>query len=198
MAPIPTILRKDAGRKSEVYVLTEEKKALVENNMGFLWHYFYTQLVPRYSMLPNADMDELFSVLTLSICRAAEKWNPERGKFTTCAYWYFRSGISKYFREKQKYNSNVTLVGSYDNMKFVKERPSISWDSLIQLFDMAGLTEVEKKIVILKTKYKFSCEKIGEVIGKTKQRVHQIYKIIEEKLKNFVTYNDIDFDDFFC
>lgn len=211
--PVPTILQKRLGRPPQEYTLTEEKKQLVKDNIFYIWHYYKNYVSPHNPQL-SIDLnerDEIISVMLLYLCIAAEKWNPERGKFTTCASLYFRAGISRYFEEKRKYTSRYVLVSfledfeaasaEYDDSfrisEVVSKDYSVSSDSLIDLIKKSDLVPIEKKVMLLIFQDGYSRKEVGEMMGKTRSRVGQIVKHATEILKEFVALRDIRFSDFF-
>jgi RNA polymerase sigma factor (sigma-70 family) len=190
--------------------LTPEQKKLVEDNLPFVWYYFKRKVQPRYKHLGDNEVDEVLAQMYFFFCQAAEKWDPERGAFSTCAVLYMKSGINALFKGKEVFDKKHILSPfqqsdeSDEDGYFIgeeladkREAPTnVKWDKLTEIFHKANLTEEEISIINLKYNEGYQDIKIADMIGKTRERVRQIVMEAILKIRRVTSAEKCELEDF--
>jgi len=190
--------------------LSPEQKKLVKDNLPFVWFYFKKEIQPRYKHLGDNEVDEVLAQMYFFFCQAAEKWDPERGSFTTCASLYMKSGINALFQSKARFDKKHMFLPfqqsdeSDEDGYFIGEELAdktedhipINWDMINMLFEKANLNNEEISILNLKYNEGYTDRKISEIIDKSRERVRQISLGAVRKIKVVVDREDYEFGDF--
>ena len=190
--------------------LSPEQKKLVEDNLPFVWYYFKKKIQPRYKHLGDNEVDEVLAQMYFFFCQAAEKWDPERGAFTTCAVLYMRSGINALFKGKEVFDKKHILSPfqqsdeSDEDGYFIgeeladkREKPvNVKWNKLTDVFHKANLSDEEISIINLKFNEGYTDKKISVLIDKSRERVRQISSEAINKIKRVISSEKYDIGDF--
>jgi len=155
-------------------------------------------LVGRICSHPN-NYDDLFQVGTETLYRCCQSYDinhKSKSKFQTFAYTAMRNNIIKQNNEFKKIRKNEipsTISEDPDQSTFysesgvlVKNQRQTSPDSSIDIYDeirKIKITKIQQKVLDMKISGLTFAE-IGENLGISTQRVHQIHKTIREKLKS--------------
>lgn len=83
--------------------MNDEQRALVEANMNLVYHIIHRDY-PTFSK----DEDLIQSAM-VGLCNAAEKWDEERGLFSTYAGRCIRNEINKEFISRKPYSKTISL-----------------------------------------------------------------------------------------
>jgi RNA polymerase primary sigma factor len=165
---------------------------LVKHNLRFVVH-----TAKKYQNL-GLTFEDLISFGNLGLYRAAEKFDPDRGfKFITFAVWYIKSEITTALNElsQQVRIPNSQYSNDYD---FKPEQKNLSTNDVSD-FDKTDLM-LELKMILnclsdeeydyISRFYGFghnfsqSIDDIAELKGLSNERVRQVIRRAERKLKN--------------
>lgn len=80
--------------------LTQDQKKLVEENH---------LLIYKYACQHKLFVDEWYDILALALCKAAQRYAPERGQFSTFAYTCFNSAVYNERRREASRKRNVQI-----------------------------------------------------------------------------------------
>jgi RNA polymerase sigma factor (sigma-70 family) len=165
---------------------------LVKHNLRFVIH-----TAKKYQNL-GLTFEDLISFGNLGLYRAVEKFDPDRGfKFITFAVWYIKSEITNALNEL---STQVRIPNSQnsDDYNFKPEDNSLSTND-ISRFDKSDLmTELKMVLNCLSDEeydyitrfYGFghdfaqSIDDIAEFKGLSNERIRQVIRRSERKLKN--------------
>lgn len=122
----------------------------------------------------------------LGLCNAADKWDEEKSKFSTYAWSAIINGIKMELRSRSKHQGVLSL----DYTVNTPDGDEISFGDLIPAeqdvgmvlaeFDERGLTQVERQVFRL-IKKGYNCQETADILGKSKQVVHQSLRSIRRK-----------------
>lgn len=213
------------ARPFEGHLLTEEQKRLVEENINFVWYFYNNHVSESVKNLNKTDKEELISDLFLNLCLAAEKYDPNRGKFTTIANFYLRRAVSRYFETKKSFSNKLKLYPfitddnisldftnheKIDGEKYYKvskhggkiEESNISeyfeklkWEEIIFLINSSFLSEEEKKIFLYFYRDEYSFSEIKDVLGLSRASIFQKRNSALQKIKKYFHVINISKDD---
>jgi RNA polymerase primary sigma factor len=170
----------------------ESISKLVKHNLRFVIH-----TAKKYQNL-GLTFEDLISFGNLGLYRAVEKFDPDRGfKFITFAVWYIKSEITTALNEL---STQVRIPNSQnsDDYNFKPEDNSLSTND-VGRFDKSDLM-IELKMVLnclsdeeydyITRFYGFghdfaqSIDDIAEFKGLSNERIRQVIRRAERKLKN--------------
>ena len=178
--------------------MTEEQKKLVEDNINFAWH--LTHKWAKKSVF-NFDIDEIFSMFSFALCKAAFTFRDDKGvKFTTYAAKCMENEIRMAFNKKKRSGENMglSLIGDdkfrkeVDNAKIIKNKEHLKYDKVLDLMVLEdafkALTDREEKILRLRyyeeiTQREIACilnmsrSYISRIESKTLSKLHKWYMI---------------------
>ena len=184
-----------AKPKSLIFKLNDEERKLIENNYGLIF---------SFAIKKNLELDEVYGELATGMCYAAHMFNPDRGKFSTFAYYCMNSELNKSYKLKNR-NKRIPneKIDHYDKMTMF-ERESL-WeisdlnkdpignrtdrkalditnynDKIKRISDI--LTDKERVVLYYKIN-ELTNEEIGEILNVTHQCVTSRIKSIREKVK---------------
>lgn len=150
----------------------------------------------RYSTIA-VDLDDLCQAGVLGALKASPNWNPELGSWIT----YATQWIDEYMRQECEH---VLLQGAEKRSRYrrTRELPATSFEAherleptdrlneqrvwLQRLMSQAGLSERELTILEKCELLDETLESVGEELGLSRQRVHQVRERALEKLREVV------------
>lgn len=155
-------VRRDA---ETAWAMTYEHRGLVH----FVLNKYRTRLTLH-------DREELEQECMLLLFRAAERFDEERGKFSTFAIWYIRSALSNYLRKKQRRLRRESQAGSPLVDKILERQvvpesdstPTVVLDRLDAL--VLKLDPIDRTILWSLDK---SGAEIGRELGLSRERIRQ-------------------------
>ena len=169
------------GKILKSFVLTDEQSKLVGDNIRLLYSFM------NKNRMPPIDPDEIYSELSLGLCRAAVTYDPSKGAFSTYAFNGLKWKLRKLWRnflvaDKKKV---LSLNLSYDDEK--KDRSLMALvadhrDDCVQyenreeidfLANAAGLSQRDLEVVD-RCNWDESHRVIGKDHGISHERVRQI------------------------
>lgn len=163
------------------------KQQLIEDNMDLVY-FIIRKYYPKY-----IDDEDIIQCGMVGLCIAAEKWDEEKGAFSTYASTNIRYAIWNEFR---RYRNKHSGVLSLDYEYYDEDEPKTFKDTIVgedgvdivdyqALYDK--LTPTEKKIFDY-TLDGLSNVDIGKKIGLSRQRVSHYLRKIRIKWK--IVYGD--------
>ena len=153
------------------------KQQLIEDNMGLVYHliskeyptYLYDEDIIQWGML--------------GLCKAAEKWDESKSKFSTFAIICIRSEIQMEFRRRAKHQGIFSLDYEYEGEDGETNTLAdcVIGDEDVPYFDiginLSRLNEKEKRIVELLPTGMTQTD-IARELGVTRQYVHRVVRKI--------------------
>lgn len=85
------------------------KQQLIEDNMNLVYH-LISKEYPTY-----LHDEDIVQCGMLGLCKAAEKWDEKKSKFSTFASFCIRSEIQTEFRNRAKHQGTLSLDYEVDN-----------------------------------------------------------------------------------
>ena len=125
------------------------KQQLIEDNMGLVYH-LVSKEYPTY-----LHDEDIIQWGMLGLCKAAEKWDESRSKFSTFAMFCIRSEIQMEFRRRSKHNGIFSLDYEYagEDGEPTTLADRVIGDEDVPYFDLSidlsRLKEKERKIAEL-------------------------------------------------
>jgi len=168
------------GRPLKKRWLSDEAKDLCVKNIGLV--YWYENILIKSRLITTRD--EIKSLLFYRLCLAADRFDPSKGtKFSTYAVSSFKTGLQGFYRKREK--EFLIFVKSLEvyNIKSpisLSEEQFRSKEFLLEI--ISNCTPLEQKIILYRVKG-LTYRAIGRKINRTHQRVGQILKKIEDRLK---------------
>ena len=163
------------------------KQQLIEDNMGLVYHLILKEY-PTY-----LQDEDIVQCGMLGLCKAAEKWDESKSKFSTFAMFSIRSAIQTELRDRAKHKGILSLDYEVDNGDdgVCTFGDIIAGDDDVPYFDLGidlnQLNKKERQIAeLLPTG--MSQVDIGKKLGVSKQYVWQTIR----KIKAMRCYADED------
>lgn len=175
--------------------LTTEEKKLVEENHNLIYSYCYDN---------DLSIDMYYDLFAIALCKAAQKYDPSKGAFSTLSYYYFKNARShEYELAKRKkripkelicsYNINVRNPGCNKDIEMIELISNVNTSSISDsihndfIFNMARSRLDDRECKVFD--YLISGENmsdIGDMVGLSRERVRQIRLKIREKISDLV------------
>jgi len=183
----------------------EERNELVEQNMGLAVHF-----VQKYSAT-GMERDDLLQEAYLGLIDAAEGFDADRGvRFSTYAWWHIRKRITEALNKQNdmirtprrakdrvqclsldyEYDHDLTML---DHLEDGSPEP---WQELAEQERVDALHELIKELpdregLIIRLRYgvnteKMTLAKVAGVLGVTPERVRQLQRRAEKKLRTLI------------
>lgn len=124
--------------------LTTDQQKLVEDNIGLVY-FSVGKFTSRYSHLRIYN-DDMISEGMLAISKAAYKFDPDRGRFSTFACTYIKHGILQ-FLEKNNRKLKREVCDSNVQELFDDKEIVVRDDTEVIRIPMHHLTVAEKRVV---------------------------------------------------
>lgn len=153
------------------------KQQLIEDNMGLVYH-LVSKEYPTY-----LHDEDIIQCGMLGLCKAAEKWDESRSKFSTFAMFCIRSEIQMEFRRRLRHQGIFSLDYEYDGEdgETTTLADCVIGDEDVPYFDigvdLSQLNEKEKKMVELLLTGMTQVD-IANKLGVTKQYVNRVVRKI--------------------
>lgn len=188
------------------HYLTEEKKKLAEENMPLVWWFLNKEVLAR-GTIQTHEIDDCSGYLIWHYCMAAEGFEEGKGsKFGSYAILAMRHGLCRYLSLRKRFRERYILTDftiKGEDGERVVEPPYISktehvtgWNDVSFLFDLIELTPMEEQIIYFYYEQKTTYEKIGDLLGYTRERIRQKHGDIILRLKKAVKEHNITLEDF--
>lgn len=186
------------GRRYSHGQLTEEQQKLVTDNLPFLWFYFKKNVKPKFKHLGYNVLDELMAEMQFYFCFAAEKYDPDKGKFSSYSVFYLRTAVKLYFTNITKLSKrNVSVVSFIDDVNVsTKKSQTVVWDDLIDLFDKVNIKKQTQDVLKLHYHYGMTMQNIAKKYKISKNAISKKIKRAINMLHIYVINNDIEMIDF--
>lgn len=153
------------------------KQELIEQNMNLVYYVINT-------FYPYAKFDEdIIQWGMIGLCKAANKWDESRGKFSTIACLYIRSEIHDAYERLGKHNGVLSLDYEYDDDTFLSNLIADRNDMLTVNFDsfVTVLTDEEREIV----KYRLNGLDIKEIAKQRGEKVERTRRFLRKIRKKW-------------
>lgn len=167
--------------KLEMPVLTDEQKLLVEQNHKLIYDFIYKK---------NLNFDEYYDILAIYLCRAAVKFEPEKGYcFSTYVFSVFNNCLKVIWREKSLARSIPEhMIFSYDAQVSETEDGSSYINTIPDEFDLVdyviGINTYSYLLSLLTEKEQYIA--IGLMDGKTLQQIADEQNCSKQNIGNYV------------
>lgn len=176
--------------KNENKRLTEEQRELVNNNIG---------LVKKFIEKKRLKYDDWYDLMCIALCEAAITFNPEKGKFSTHAFWKMQQKLTNEAtnmnRSKRGNNDKpmrldqtvrvenedytlAELVASEDNV----EESAVLRKNMADM--MKRLTKTEQ-IIAAELANGTTQKEIGVKMGLSQQSINAYIKVMRSRLQGF-------------
>lgn len=164
--------------------MTKEQEDLIVDNL---------KLVYKALQRKNMNTEDMRSEATLRLCESIDKFDPNKGEFSTFVYMVVETTIKRYFREndalKRKihneylYSLDKEMYEDTDCYDFIEDDfHGIDDYETTEIINNIQMKEIEKKVFnMLILGYKQ--EEIAKVLKCTKQYISIIKKNLKEKIK---------------
>ena len=170
--------------------LTEEQRKLVEDNIG---------LVKKFVEKKKLKYDEWYDLMCVAICEAAITFNPEKGKFSTHAFWKMQQKLTN-----EAVNMNRNKRGNGDKPKRLDQTVRVENEDYTLAELIASDDNVEESAVLrknmadmmkrlTKTEQIIAAElangttqkEIGAKMGLSQQCINAYVKLMRRRLEGF-------------
>ena len=174
-------------------VLNDEQRKMVVDNEKLIWC-----TMKRFGV---SEIDDIYSILALGLCKASCTYKKEKGEFSTWAIKIMEMEIKIEFRRRNtnirrlnyetfSYNSIIPNGKRKQDIEFLEtiQGKSDVWEDLVNI-DFSCLTDTEKQIV------KLICEgynqmEMKEIMGLSQSYISRIITRIKKKLGKEL-YNEL-------
>lgn len=174
-------------------VLNEEQRQMIVDNEKLIWW-----TMNRFGV---SDIDDIYSILALGLCKAAYTYKKEKGEFSTWAITIMEMEIKLEFRRRNtnirrlnyetfSYNSIIPNGKQKNDIEFLEtiQGKSDVWEDLVNI-DFSCLTETEKQVV--KLIYEgYNQMEMKEILGLSQSYISRIITRIKKKLGKEL-YNEL-------
>ena len=170
--------------------LTEEQRKLVEDNIG---------LVKKFVEKKKLKYDEWYDLMCVALCEAAITFNPEKGKFSTHAFWKMQQKLTN-----EAVNMNRNKRGNGDKPKRLDQTVRVENESYTLAELIASDDNVEESAMLrknmadmmkrlTKTEQIIAAElangttqkEIGVKMGLSQQCINAYVKLMRRRLEGF-------------
>ena len=165
-------------------MLTSEQKKIVEDNHNLIYFYINKN---------NLDETEYYDLLALSLCKAAKKFDPSKGKFSTFAMHCFKMDHLIELRDKKAAKRDALVISlSSETCPDSENRRTELYDIIPcdrDVFDKMILLDIPKLlddrlVHICKLSYLgYGQQEIADMIGVSQSLVSRQLKIAKKILK---------------
>ena len=179
--------------------LTKEQAKIAENNIR-LAGYMAQKWIKKG--VHNIDVDEIFSLFSFALCKAAASFDPNRGaKFATYAARCMENELKMEFRRKDRgggENSEVALGmiivsdedgGELELQEVLRNKSHLEYDRVIDVMYTKEALKIlsDRDLEILKSKYFFdeTQREIAERLDISQSYVSRIEKKILRRLRDW-------------
>lgn len=153
------------------------KQQLIEDNMSLV----YSFITKKYPTFINDD--DIIQCGMVGLCKAAEKWDKNKGNFSTFAWYCIRNEICREFKRRMKYRDVLSL----DYEMEIGFGEKCSFGELLVGEDDVAIVEVDNRLLtarqsqILKlAKSGMTYSEIARQLGISTQRVSAVMRKIRK------------------
>jgi RNA polymerase sporulation-specific sigma factor len=171
-------------------MLTPKQKKIVEDNHNLIYFYINKN---------NLDENEYYDLLALSLCKAAKKFDPSKGKFSTFAMHCFKMDHLIEIRDKKAAKRDALVISlSSETCPDSENRRTELYDIIPgdrDVFDKMILLDIPKLLDdrlahICKLSYLgYDQQEIADMIGFSQSLVSRQLKIAKKILKEEAIYD---------
>ena len=165
------------------------KHQLIEDNMNLVY-FVIRRYYPKH--ITNEDIIQLGMV---GLCKAAEKYEPDKGQFSTYATKCIRTEICQEFRRWSKRVDTLSLNYEYGGKYIGKDDESIALQNILvgdtdvdyvdYKYFYSKLTPLQQKIFELK-QYGLNNAEVGREIGYCREYIGQQMRLIAHKWTKYM------------
>jgi len=150
----------------------------------------------------------------MNLVRAAQLYEYDQGEFTRYAGSCITFALKKFYEEYYKYNNFFITVPfglplddeSNDNWGLTQDvedfsykiKEQISWDDVVFLFNIPGITPLERDIMISRYKGGYTFPVIGKMLNYSGERIRQLHKNAIKNIQKYIEKNNITYEDIMC
>lgn len=197
------------GRRYQPYVLTEEKKQFVEENIGLLYKYLNDHCGPGKEVLIS-ERDELLGLLHEKMCSVVHLYDPSKNdKFYNYAFRAFDHGLYRYCHLRTRFTKQYITVNfsfgkeddDFDKLEIaptLEEKidiPHLNQD-LENIMNFSDLTKTEREILNMYFFSKMTMKEIGQEKELTGERIRQIRNSALYKIRCYLVAERLSLKDF--
>ena len=184
--------------------LTKKQQKLAVDNLPFFWFYYKLYVKPRFKHLGENTLEEIIAEMLLMYTVACEKYDPEKGKFTSYAKFYFKGAITLYFQRMEKNSRFTDVVPFIDDVDVARKKSEkVVWEEIENLFTSAEVPEESKKLLreiyrdripqtTLQKKYKISKTGLYKRKEKAIMWLHVYIMDKDIEMRDFIKVFDIE------
>ena len=174
-------------------MLTKEQQSLVEANHNLIYKYAHDR---------NLEIEDYYGILAIGLCKAAIKFESEKGKFSTFAFLFMKSEVEMYWRhimsssiipedkilsynadkESDDSDNSSDFVGDFADVKLVEDIVT----SEITSNEMMQLLNKEESTIATYLFDGMSRLEIAEEMNCTRQNVEYYIGKIKKKWTNYL------------
>jgi len=179
------------NRKNPIILssLTDEESEILSHHESLIW-----QVLNKY--LPHSSdstLDDVYGEAALGLIEAFQKYNPDKGSFSTIAYFKIRGRLSRHCHWFSFFPKHFS---SYDNNEYetsVKDvqKNHFNWDDMEVFFEKAELTLLEKDMLFQYYKNGLDTTDIYNSSNVTKQAISSRICQARKKLKKLFDNQNI-------
>lgn len=171
--------------------LTNEQAKIVEDNCGLIYSF-----AKRYCI--DLCEDDNYGLLAIGLCKAAQKYNPNKGSFSTIAYYAMRSEIRHNYTTQTYIKRDVRRINKYNDFEDVELGGSEvdinqSEDVLLSHIEYKNILNYLKQVLsdrryaILEYTLKgYTLMEIGRMLNISHQAVSTNIKVIRQALEEYL------------
>ena len=176
--------------KNENKRLTEEQRELVNNNIG---------LVKKFIEKKRLKYDDWYDLMCIALCEAAITFNPEKGKFSTHAFWKMQQKLT---HEVAHLNTNKRGNGSnpkrldqtvrvdnedYTLAELVASEDNVEESAVLRknMADMMKRLTKTEQIIAAELANGTTQKEIGAKMGLSQQAINAYVKLMRSRLQGF-------------
>ena len=163
-----------------------DRDKLIVDNMNLVYYVLHRYYPKRYSY-----DEDLVQCGMIGLCEAADRYNPELGKFSSFACQGIRNKIGHELKNRKKCPDQISLskpiaFDDDDEVTLEDTLPSDDDVSYVVGEQMLSVLTPEEQTVVQMRRDGNSFKEIGEVTGHTHEGVRYICKRIKNKWRKFV------------
>ena len=170
--------------------LTEEQRELVNNNIG---------LVKKFIEKNRLKYDDRYDLICIALCEAAITFNPEKGKFSTHAFWKMQQKLTNEAtnmnRNKRGNNDKPMRLDQtvrvenedYTLAELVASEDNVEESAMLRrnMADMMKRLTQTEQIIAAELAKGATQKEIGNKMGLSQQAINAYIKVMRSRLQGF-------------
>ena len=170
--------------------LTEEQRELVNNNIG---------LVKKFIEKKRLKYDDWYDLMCIALCEAAITFNPEKGKFSTHAFWKMQQKLTNEAtnmnRSKRGNNDKPMRLDQtvrfenedYTLAELVASEDNVEESAMLRrnMADMMKRLTQTEQIIAAELAKGATQKEIGNKMGLSQQAINAYIKVMRSRLQGF-------------